>query len=277
MPRFLHKGMSCYFEEWGDSQKPALVLLHGFSQSSETWRECAPLLTKHRSVFALDAIGHGESHKPADATWYRAQEMHEVLDSFLDTMDQDSCDLLGYSMGGRIALGYACKKPQRLTSLILESTGLGCISACESQAIRTRNEKMACLLEKEGIEAFVEAWEKLPVFAPEKHLPRAVQKQLHTERLANKPQALAHSLRESGQQVMPDYRDAIAALSIPILYIAGTRDIKYADLARDLQKKHGVDATIYTAFFESGHNVHLELPHPYCKRVNEFLENKSIV
>src|SRR5438552_13373233 len=80
-----------------------LLLLHGFTGSVAAWAPLAARLTPHRRVVAVDLIGHGQSDAPADAARYRMEQCVADLLALLDTLEIAQTDVLGYSMGGRVA------------------------------------------------------------------------------------------------------------------------------------------------------------------------------
>jgi pimeloyl-ACP methyl ester carboxylesterase len=97
---------------------PPLLLLHGLLGYSFSWRFALPALAEKATVYAVDMPGAGFSDRPANANGsFRAHA--ERLLRFLDNVGVDSCDLLGTSHGGAIAMRAAALSPQRVRSLIL--------------------------------------------------------------------------------------------------------------------------------------------------------------
>ena len=103
---------------------PAVLLLHGFTGSASTW---APHLdTWHDfTTIAVDLLGHGGSDAPADHRRYEVERSVEDLLGILDQLAISRLAVLGYSMGGRIALQLALhlarESPETLWALALES------------------------------------------------------------------------------------------------------------------------------------------------------------
>jgi pimeloyl-ACP methyl ester carboxylesterase len=97
---------------------PPLLLLHGLLGYSFSWRFALPVLAEKATVYAVDMPGVGFSDRPAYASGsFRAQA--ERLLRFLDGVGVESCDLLGTSHGGAIAMMVAALAPERVRSLIL--------------------------------------------------------------------------------------------------------------------------------------------------------------
>ena len=97
---------------------PPLLLLHGLLGYSFSWRFALPVLAEKATVYAVDMPGAGFSDRPSHANGsFRAHA--ERLLRFLDSIGVDSCDLLGTSHGGAIAMRAAALAPERVRSLIL--------------------------------------------------------------------------------------------------------------------------------------------------------------
>ena len=271
MATFSHKGIRYHFAEWGERSAPPFILLHGFSQSSATWQEIAPDLAKDRLVIAPDFIGHGKSDRPTDPACYEMVAVTDMIGALLGHLELERADLLGYSMGGRIALAFARAQPHRLASLILESAGLGPKSEEERQAARERDSRAIALLMEGDIEKFMDYWQEQVVFASQKHLPEQARANLRRARLANDPHALALSLRGTGQHAMPDLSHEVGKLQMKILYIAGNLDSRYLKIAEELTCQPNISCVLLPA----GHNTHLEAPEAFVRHVKDFLQESS--
>lgn len=273
MAIFSHKGVHYHVSEWGDKENPPLVLLHGFSQSSATWDEIASELSRDYFVVAPDFVGHGQSDLPEDPTVYELGAALEMLTALLRWLWVDQVNLVGYSMGGRIALAYACTHPHHVASLTLESTGLGPKTEQQHQAMLKRDFEMIEKLMEGDLEKFMDVWENQPVFDSQKKLSPEVQAALRADRLDNDPRALALTVRGSGHHTMPDLSYKIRRLPLPVLYIAGVLDRKYVKVAEQLQHSPGISCVL----MNTGHNTHLEAPQSFCRQVRAFLEERSFL
>ena len=271
MATFSHKKIRYHFAEWGSSSNPPLVLLHGFSQSSATWKEIAPDLAKDRFVIAPDFIGYGESDQPSKPVCYEMATVLEMIGALFEYLDIDRADLLGYSMGGRIALAFAHAQPHRLASLMLESAGLGPKDEQQRQVALERDLRAIALLMEGDIKKFMDFWQEQTVFASQKHLPERLRANLRQARLANDPHTLALSLQGTGQHTMPDLSREAGKLPMKILYIAGNLDSRYLRLAEELSRQENISCV----FLPTGHNTHLEAPEAFIHHVKDFLRESS--
>jgi 2-succinyl-6-hydroxy-2,4-cyclohexadiene-1-carboxylate synthase len=246
-------------------------LLHGFSETSSTWERVAPSLAQGRYVVAPDLVGHGRSDRPGDPAAYDPAALLDMLAALLGWLQADRADFVGYSMGGRVALLFACAQPCRVASLVLESTGLGPATEEQRQAMLKRDRETVALLQEGDNEAFADFWEGQPLFDTQKGLPADLQARIRATRVANDPRALALMVRGAGQHAMPDLSHEVVALPMGVLYIAGIHDRRYRGIAEGLQREG-----IASVLLDTGHNAHLEAPKPYIRHVKKFLESSPL-
>jgi 2-succinyl-6-hydroxy-2,4-cyclohexadiene-1-carboxylate synthase len=246
-----------------------LVLLHGFTGSARTWeRLCADLALPDWRVLALDMLGHGRSSAPEDAERYSIEQCRsDILAVLLELgVQTGEAVLLGYSMGGRIALYTAFSRFFR--ALILESASPGLADAQEREQRRSSDNALAASIEQEGVASFVEGWEKLPLFASQSNLPLAQQEALHHQRLQNRALGLANSLRGVGTGAQPSLHAQLSRLDLPVQLIAGELDAKFCAIARQMAQELP-HATLHIVA-SAGHTVHLEQPAVFAQLVREF-------
>lgn len=107
-----------YLEQWGDSAKPAIILVHGLGDNgAEDWRDLAPLLARSFHVIAFDLPGFGRSDKFNDL--YSPDNYADFIDWVATAYVRKPFILIGHSLGGVIALTYAAKHPNNLNQLVL--------------------------------------------------------------------------------------------------------------------------------------------------------------
>ncbi len=246
-----------------------LLLLHGFTGSAATWTPLIDSLPPHFRTIAPDLIGHGRSDSPTAAHRYHMARCVADLLAMLDALEVERVDLLGYSMGGRVALHLAAVAPERAGALVLESSSPGIADAAERAARFAADEALAESIEREGLAAFVERWERLPLFASQASLPEDTRARLHAQRLRNDPLGLANSLRGMGTGCQESLWDRLSSLDVPTLLIAGELDVKYCALASQMATAlPNARAVIVPGV---GHSVHLEQPQSFAENVLEFL------
>jgi 2-succinyl-6-hydroxy-2,4-cyclohexadiene-1-carboxylate synthase len=217
---------------------------------------------------AFDLLGHGQSSVPSDPTRYTMEACQEDLLAALRRLGVSPGEavLLGYSLGGRIAC--YCAFSGFFRALILESASPGLATEQERAARRRSDEALAERIESEGVAAFVDYWEQLPLFASQRQLPAAVRHAQRAQRLRNHPQGLANSLRGVGTGAQPPLYDRLQSLAIPVMLIAGELDTKFCDIARQMA------AVLPRAELHivphAGHTVHLEQPEIFAGLIRDF-------
>ncbi len=248
---------------------PALFLLHGFTGSGATW-------TPHLAAFegfttvAVDLLGHGGSDAPPTPSRYRMERCVDDLTSLLDHLEIERAAVLGYSMGGRVALQLAFQAPERLWALVLESASPGIEDAAEREDRVLSDNALADDIERNGIDAFVDRWQAMPLFATQDRLPTSVREELRRQRLRNSPVGLANSLRGAGAGVEDPVIGRLGEIDIPTLLIAGALDQKYVALAHRMDE--ALPCTRMHIVPEVGHTTHLEQPEAFDRAVREFLQ-----
>lgn len=257
----------------GMVQPPTLVLLHGFTGSTTNWAHYQPLFAADYRTIVVDLLGHGQTEAPTDPDRYTMEQSANDLAGLLTTIAPGPVNLLGYSMGGRLALYFAVHYPYLVQSLILESASPGLADEEARQARIHSDEQLAADLEAQGIAVFVERWENLPLFATQQTLTSTVQDQLRAQRLRNRPLGLANSLRGMGTGRQPSLWDQLFTITAPTLLLAGELDQKFKVIANQMAT-YLPHATV-TIVPEAGHTIHLEHPQAFQEHVLTFLQTAA--
>ena len=265
------KNVNVHYECWNELGDKTIVLLHGFTGSTKTWHEVVELLPTTYRIIAVDLIGHGSTDSPDDVTYYSMDYQVELLHELFEELQLRSFHLIGYSMGGRVALSYAVCYPDRLVSLILESATPG----IKDEQLRLERQQsdniLARKIEQEGVEAFIEFWENIPLFATQKHLSVKRQEKLRNERQQQQGTGLANSLRMMGTGIMPQVWDHIATLPMLTTLITGELDSKFINIANEMQREN---KSIHHITVPSvGHAIHVENPQKFATIVKEAISN----
>lgn len=260
------RGMNVHVETWHNEQVETVVMLHGFTGSTKTWEHVASMLPQYRMI-AIDCIGHGQTESPKDYTLYEMEYQLAVLEEVFEALQLTSFTLIGYSMGGRIALSYAIKYPGRVQALILESASPGLRTEQERNARKESDDALANKIQLHGVASFVDAWENIPLFASQKRLPQHVQQAIREERLQQNEQGLANSLRGIGTGMMLPMWDELHTLSIPVTLITGALDTKFVDIAQEMTTF--IQKVRHLIVNDVGHTIHVENPEEFATIVKE--------
>lgn len=249
---------------------PVVVLLHGFTGSTETWASLQAALATRFTTLAVDITGHGRSGVPRDPTRYSLTRFADDLRDILNRLSIPRVVVLGYSMGGRAALRFALQHPDRVAGLILESTSPGIADPAERAERVASDLALAAEIEKKGIAAFIDRWEQLPLWANHKTLSDESRLRLRTQRLANQPLGLANSLRGAGAGAEPPVTDRLPAIRTPVRIVVGARDAKYVALGRVMEASMAEASLSVVA--GAGHMVHAEQPDEFRELVRTTLD-----
>lgn len=263
-------GLNYHYEFAGDG--PLLVLLHGFTGSLENWRSHVKVLSEQYHVLTVDLPGHGQTDAPDDPTRYQMQQTAADLVALREQLDFHPAHLLGYSMGARLALYVAVTYPGQVRSLILESGSPGLATEAERQARVRSDEGLADRIEQDGIAAFVDYWEQIPLFASQQNLSADVRLRLREMRLQNCQTGLANSLRGMGTGVQPSLWQRLNELNMPVLLLAGALDTKFVGIAQ--QMYDWIPNARLVIVPDVGHTIHLEAPAVFQAHVLEFLSHQ---
>ncbi|HEU4632302.1 MAG TPA: 2-succinyl-6-hydroxy-2,4-cyclohexadiene-1-carboxylate synthase [Gemmatimonadaceae bacterium] len=261
MPSLTHRtpdGVRYHATRLGRPGAPAVLLLHGFTGSSATWAPLQAELADTLDLIAVDLLGHGRSDAPADPARYAAGRCADDLAGLLDALGLTTAAVVGYSMGGRMALRLALDWPERVRALLLESASPGIADAAERAARLAADAALAAEIERDGVPAFVDRWERLPLWASQAALPAEVRAALRAQRLRNDARGLADSLRGAGAGAEPPVLSRLGALRMPALLVAGALDARYVAHARAMAER--MPAARVEVVPDAGHAVHLEQP-----------------
>ncbi|MDA8346907.1 MAG: 2-succinyl-6-hydroxy-2,4-cyclohexadiene-1-carboxylate synthase [Thermaerobacter sp.] len=267
MPDLRRAGASLHYELEGTG--PLLILLHGFTGSVESFADLSRRLQRRCRVARLELLGHGLSDAPQEYARYGMWEAAQDVLALMKELGEAKAHLLGYSLGGRVALRAALLAPERLHSLILESASPGIPSDAERADRRASDEALCRLLDEQGIEAFTNRWEAAPLFATQARCPPERRAQQRAVRLGQRPHGLIGSLRGAGAGATDDVSGRLQEIRVPTLLIAGARDPKYRGTLRQMAR--AMSTADYRVVTGAGHNVHFEKPRVYARMVEEFL------
>lgn len=253
----------------GASFLPSIILLHGFLGNSEDWMEAAAQLSDRFLCVMPDLPGHGRS-LTTDASDYTFKAMAQSIVAVAEMQGLRKPVLLGYSMGGRIALYTALQFPDLFSGLILESASPGLASEGERGQRIAEDELRASRIGEIGIESFVEEWHAMPMFASirrnEKRFERLVARRKQAD-----AEGIAMSLRVAGTGSQMPLWNRLDELMMPVLLLVGAEDSKFRDTNREM--KESLRDCRMKEVPRAGHNVHFGQPRLFCDHVQQFISD----
>jgi 2-succinyl-6-hydroxy-2,4-cyclohexadiene-1-carboxylate synthase len=227
-----------------------VLFIPGFMQRGDAWRPVAELLPERYPSRLLDHAEHSFEGR-----------MREIADSGADV-------LVGYSLGGRLALRAALRSPDAYKALVL----VGSTAGIEEGPMRSHraeaDEKLASWMEAMPIADIVGLWERQPLFADQSDLLVESQR---GGRMSHDPRSLALLLRTAGQGVLEPVWHELPALEVPLLAIAGARDEGYTAAAKRMARAApNARAAIVE---DAGHAPQLQRPDEVARLIAEFLSS----
>ena len=239
--------------------------------SGADWAVVVSALDERYYCVTPDLPGHGRSLGLTPQA-YAIEGAAKVLCELLDGLAVSRAALVGYSMGGRLALYLALRYPERCSALFLESASPGIEDPEERQARRRSDEEKAARLESGDLSGFLKDWYRQPVFASLARHEGLLHETIEA-RLRNDPVELARSLRGMGAGSQPSLWGELAALQVPALAVAGELDEKFVGIS---VRMASLGPRIRAAAVPgAGHNVRLESPEEYLAKLESFLWQPS--
>jgi 2-succinyl-6-hydroxy-2,4-cyclohexadiene-1-carboxylate synthase len=225
-----------------------IVCLHGFTHTGASWDLVVAALGERYRAIAPDIRGHGALSELEPVTL--GAVLHDLV-----RLAPERFTLVGYSMGGRIALHFALAAGARVERLVLIGASPGLGDPDEREARRAADEQLAGEIERSSIEEFAERWAQTPVLAGQ---PPELLAAVHADRLRNRPGGLARALRALGTGALSPLWDRLGSVGMPVALVVGERDEKFRAIAAQMASALP-DAEVVVVP-GAGHAVHLEAP-----------------
>ena len=229
-----------------------LLLLHGFTHTGRSWEPVLDWLSQRyrgEPWLAPDLRGHGDASDRVPVS------LPGIIDD-LAAAAPPSFTLVGYSMGGRIALHVAFALQDRVRRLVLIGASPGIADPAQRAARRASDERLADELATMTIEQFAERWATgTPVLGGQ---PAEVRERAHADRLRNTPDGLARALRGLGTGALPSLWERLPEVTVPVALVVGERDDRFRAIAGEMAAR--LAHARVTVVAGAGHAVHLEAP-----------------
>ncbi len=227
---------------------PTTVMLHGFTHTGASWDPVVAALGESYRAIAPDLRGHGDGSARVPVG------LDEVIGD-IGELTGGASELVGYSMGGRVALHAALALPGRVRRLVLIGASPGLADPGERAARRAADEALADELQGLAIEVFAERWARTPALAGQ---PPDVLARVNADRLRNTPAGLARALRGLGTGALPSLWGRLGELAMPVTLIVGERDDRFRAIAAQMADRFAAANVVVVE--GAGHAVHLERP-----------------
>lgn len=254
----------------GRPGRHALLFLHGFMGSAQDWQAVAQICAQDYFCILVDLPGHGQNIHLSQKAKLGFKAWSQALVSLADQLGLKSVCLIGYSLGGRLALHATLNFPTRWAALVLEGSNPGIEDPSARQARVESDEARAAQLQQEGMQAFVDRWYQMELFSSLQRRPDLLEA-VKRQRAHNDPGWMAKVLRELSPGIQPSAWPQLANLRLPALLIAGELDGAYGAVVRRMRNQMpDAQALILPA---AGHNAHLEQPQAFAAALLDFLSS----
>lgn len=254
-----------------NSHQPVILFLHGFMGNIDEFDQTIESLGDDFSYLTLDLPGHGKTKVLGGDELYKIEKTAQGVINLLDKLEIQKCYLVGYSMGGRLALYLSLHFPERFTKVVLESASPGLPkSADRLTRIKTDYQitrKLITILEKHEFREFLNNWYNQPIFSNLRNHP-GYQRMLES-RLRNNPLMIVKSLQFMGTGYQPSLWQEISENQVPLLLMVGKHDEKFIRINMEMFDK--IPLSELKIINKAGHNVHLENTFAFVESLREFL------
>ncbi|MDP0562417.1 MAG: 2-succinyl-6-hydroxy-2,4-cyclohexadiene-1-carboxylate synthase [Candidatus Endonucleobacter sp. (ex Gigantidas childressi)] len=250
--------MHLSYKTRGLRSNPPLLLLHGFLGSATDWLLLCNNLGNDFYLIVLDLPGHGES-ADIDSNEVNPDPLisiHSLINNVLKRLSLKKVTLLGYSLGGRIAMGYALAHSNNINSLIIEAAHPGLKNDEEKKARAISDEYWCNRFCSEAYDLVLYDWYCQSVF---KDISDNDRQQLIIERLVGLTAcSVANVLTSYSLSKQPDYSEWLSVAPFPVHYLCGENDKAFSHIGKQLNKA-GCLQSLH-CIGGAGHNVHRERP-----------------
>jgi esterase len=250
------------YRYFGGEGRPPLVILHGLLGASRNWQSVGRVLAEEFEVFAVDLRNHGDSPHHAEMGYaalardLEAWRVRQGIDRFL---------LIGHSLGGKIAMRYACQHPAQVLGLIIADIAprayqphfrkeLEALAALDVTTLETRGEA------ESRLEPAISDW-ALRKFL----LTNLVRSSNGGWRWQCNLQVLLENLPELAGDSLPDG----SSFRGPTLFLRGGKSDFVLDSDRDAMAEHFPNYLL-TTIPEAGHKLHFDRMEEFCRAVSLF-------
>lgn len=251
----------------GSRAAAPVVFLHGFMGTAADWQGVIAAMGGRHTCCALDLPGHGASVMRPSVD-YRFDGAARAVLATLDARGIGRATLLGYSMGGRLALHLALQAPDRWDGVVLESCSPGVADDRERAGRQALDEEWAARFEQEPLADVLRAWYRQPLFATLQRDARRLERLIASRAKAD-PRELARALRGLSAGGQPSLWEALPRARLPMLLIAGEADARYVAITERMQDLCPSARRVIVA--RAGHNTHLEEPAAFNDELKRFL------
>ena len=272
-------GLNLQYNEWGEARtRHALILLHGYGETSGIWQESATELAREYRVIALDQRGHGGSQRATDHNYSRNSQV-EDLEAFVDGLGLRTVTLIGHGMGGANALCFAAEHPEVVTALVVIEAAPEVLRS----GIENLRRLFASANEFSTLDDAVETFAHFFPYATEEQLARRVRATVTATAEGSYAWNFDPIFRDAtarppepdpGQRRMVNLWDCVERVQCPVMIVRGSEtDMLTPEAIQRLHRR--IPGSRVSLIEEAGHAVPSDQPAALGQHIREFLQSLS--
>jgi pimeloyl-ACP methyl ester carboxylesterase/tetratricopeptide (TPR) repeat protein len=254
-------GIRIEYAERGPANGPAVIMLHGYSDSWFSFSRVIPLLPKEMRLIAVSVRGHGGSDKPA--TGYAMDDLAGDVIQLMDVLKVERATVIGHSMGSFVARRLVALAPARVSSLVLTGAGI----FARSDSVEVMKSTIVTLTDPVDVQ-FIREFQLSTIARP---VPDAF-----LERVIAESQKLNANVWKQIYAGLTGYKGEESAIACPTLVIGGDKDAVFSadDQERLAKAIKGASIVIVPGI---GHALHWEEPERFVDELKTFVERSTTV
>lgn len=265
VPELALADITLHYQEFGDTESPAVLLLHGFTSDNRMWRPHFEPLSEEYRVIAPDMRGHGRSTALEDLATYAMEAYAADLAALLDALEIDICAVIGCSFGGMVALQFATTWPERVAGLVLSDTSAAYDHPEYDEKYRKREAGIAAEEEATRTYGRRELGRRAAKDVADEFLAAGIRK--NYERISDEGFLGAAQVRRGRPNLLPVLK---GRLTMPTLICIGEEDpvnSACAVMGRELPNAR------YVEFKATGHGIPSRAPEKFGREVLAFFND----
>lgn len=245
-----------YYEQYGESEP--IIFSHGWLDDCSAWNSQIELFAKNHTVILYDHRGHGRSDKPrAD---YSVKALSNDLDSFMQTLKLERVTLVGFSLGGMVALMFTLQHPAKVSKLVLVGT---------TAKMAMPAHILSALRYILPYRTFVRIASKPRFYKPSQHIiedfiPRAMKV----------PKYAAYKCFAELTNNY-DIRNRVSYIKVPTLIIVGEKDMTNLKGSQHLSRE--IEGSRLQVISGCGHSVMIEKPEEFNQILQQFIDEEKAI
>ena len=271
---FESDGMRFHYLDWGDSENPTIIMLHGFAQQSHSWDFVALGLCDKFRIVAFDQRGHGDSDWSQNHN-YSLNDYHNDIDNLIKHLGLSETLMVGMSMGGRNAFTYAASHPDLVSALVVVDAA--------PVAQSSGRDKIRNFVSQEDVHPSIEEFVRMvhgytpnrpidQIWGSIKHNVKQLSDGSWTWKYDKFLRSPDRDFRSESKDVSDAMWASLDMLKAPTLLVVGEdSDIVSLDVANQMINR--ISNSQLVSIPNAGHRVMGDNPVAFQSAINEFLSN----